>query len=388
MSDFEFDAIVIGAGIAGVSVAAHLASSWRVLVVEQEDQPGYHSTGRSAALFSPTYGPEPVRTLTRASHSFFASPPPGFFDGTLVTQRDVLCIANESQLAKLNDFANLPDIALTTTAISAEEAIKLCPILRPEYVAGALLEGGAADIDVHSLHYSYIRKFRALGGRLVTKFRVEALSYENGVWHVAGRTRFSARIVVNAAGAWADRIAKIAGVVPIGLQPTRRTACLVEAPSATDIAKWPMVRDAGEEFYFKPDAGLLLLSPADETPCEPCDAAPDEWDIAVAVDRIQTATYLTVKRIRHRWAGLRSFVSDRVPVVGYDPDWAGFFWLAGQGGYGIQTAPALSELAAALLLEKPLPGEFVDIGLDASDLAPTRFRNITAANLRLLRAIE
>ena len=185
--------------------------------------------------------------------------------------------------------------------------------------------------------------------------------------------------MVNAAGAWADEIAGLAGVAPIGLQPMRRTAILVEPPPGAEIDDWPMVIDADESFYFKPDAGLLLVSPADETPMAPCDVQPDEWDVAVAVDRVETATTLKITRVKHRWAGLRSFVADRTPVAGYDPDAPGFFWLAGQGGYGIQTAPALSRLAAALVLDLPIPAGLVAHGVNAADLAPARLRPLADA---------
>ena len=189
-----------------------------------------------------------------------------------------------------------------------------------------------------------------------------------------GGTSFAAPVVVNAAGAWADVVAELAGARPIGLQPMRRTALLVDPPEGVRIDDWPMVIDVEETFYFKPDAGLLLLSPADETPSPPCDAQPEALDVAVAIDRVQTATTLEVRRVRHRWAGLRSFVADRAPVAGWDPEAAGFFWLAGQGGYGIQTAPAMARTAAALLQNEALPGDLVDAGVDPRALSPERLQ--------------
>lgn len=375
MSSVDYDILVIGAGIAGASVAAHLASDKRVLVLEREGQPGYHSTGRSAALFSEIYGSEPVRALSRASHDFFYGPPAGFAEAPLVRVMGALRIASEAQLPALEAFADLPDIAAATRRVSGAEAVALCPILKPECVAGGVHEPEAADVDVHGLHQGFLRLLKARGGRLETDRPVETLSYADGRWTVrAGGDSFSAPVIVNAAGAWADVIADLAGVERIGLQPMRRTALLVDPPEGVSVDGFPMVIDMDEEFYFKPDAGLLLLSPADETPLDPCDVQPDEWDLAVAVERVETVTTLRVRHIKHKWAGLRSFVADRSPVAGYDPDIPGFFWLAGQGGYGIQTCPALSQVAADLVLRKPLAPEFAKHGVDLNDLAPQRLR--------------
>jgi D-arginine dehydrogenase len=371
----EFDVLVIGAGMAGASVAAHLAESRRVLVIEREPQPGYHSTGRSAALFSAIYGSEPVRALSRASRDFFYAPPEGFAEAALVRTRGALHIANAEQRERLDAFAVLPDVAPDTRKLTAAEALALCPMLKPDHVDAAVFEPDAADVDVHGLHQGYLRLLRARGGELVTNADVESLRREGGRWRLrAGGQEFAAPVVINAAGAWADEIARLAGVSPIGLQPMRRTAILVEPPQGAHIDEWPMVIDADEEFYFKPDAGLLLLSPADETPMAPCDVQPDEWDVAMAVDRVETATTLKVTRVKHRWAGLRSFVADRTPVAGYDPDAPGFFWLAGQGGYGIQTAPALSRTAAALVLDQPVPADLAAHGVNAQDLSPARLK--------------
>jgi D-arginine dehydrogenase len=375
VSAAEFDIVVIGAGMAGASVAAHLSDGRRVLVLEREGQPGYHSTGRSAALFSEIYGGEPVRALSRASRDLLYAPPPGIVDAPLVRTRCAMHIAREDQRAKLEAFAALPDVACGAHLISSAEAIALCPILKPEHAVAAALEPNAADVDVHGLHQGYLKLLRERGGVLLTDRDVQTLAYDGGRWRVrAGDEDFSAPILVNAAGAWADEIARLAGVSPLGLQPMRRTALLVDAPEGAVIEDWPMVIDADEQFYFKPDAGLLLLSPADETPMDPCDVQPDEWDVAVAIDRVEAATTLKVRRVKHKWAGLRSFVPDRAPVAGYDPDTPGFFWLAGQGGYGIQTAPALSRTAAALILGQPIPADIAVHGVVAADLSPARLR--------------
>ena len=389
MSVGEFDILVIGAGIAGCSVAALLAETHRVLVLERESHPGFHSTGRSAALFSLIYGAEPVRALSRASREFLFDPPAGFTDAPLVRPRGALHIATRDQRSRLEAFAALPDIKPFTHRISGDGARELCPILRPDHVDDAVIEADAADVDVHALHQGYLRLLRDRDGRLLTDRTVESLHRDRGRWLLrAGGETYAAPVVLNAAGAWADVIAAMAGVAPIGLQPMRRTALLVDPPEGVDIDRWPMVIDIDEQFYFKPDAGQLLLSPADETPLQPCDVQPDEWDVALAVDRIETATTLQVRRIKHRWAGLRSFVPDRVPVAGYDIDAPGFFWLAGQGGYGIQTVFGLARAAAALVLEQPIPESLISSGVAVEDLSPARLRDrrsIAAANAATLR---
>jgi len=365
------DVIVIGAGIAGASVAAHLAEAQSVVLLEREDRAGYHSTGRSAALFTEIYGNTVIRALTRASRKFLFEPPAGFADGPLTRPRGCLYVATQTQLGSLRDFAALPDVAPATRPLEVREAIALCPILRADYVAAALIEPDSSDIDVSALHQGYLRLFRRRAGRLVTNAPVEALERGAGGWTVyAGTERFTAPLVVNAAGAWADEVAALAGLARVGLQPRRRTAVLVDVSPGIDVSRWPFVNDVDEQFYFKPEAGSLFLSPADETPVEPSDAQPDEWDVATAVERVEAATTLQITRLKARWAGLRTFAPDRTPVVGYSGERDGFFWLAGQGGYGIQTAPALSRAAAALILESPLPE-----GLEAhlAALSPGRF---------------
>lgn len=370
----ETDIIVIGSGIAGASVAAHVAEGRRVILVEQETRPGYHSTGRSAALFSEIYGNTVIRSLTRGSREFFARPPANFTANPLIGPRGSLFVATAAQLHTLDRFAELPDVKPATRRIGAADARALCPVLREGYVAAALLEPDSFDIDVHALHDGYLRQFRHRDGRVLYDSVVHDLRREGQRWTVkAGTETLAAPIVVNAAGAWADTIASLAGIHPAGLTPLRRTAMLVEAPPDVTVDAWPMVLDIDEQFYFKPDAGLLLLSPADETPTTAGDAQPEEWDIAVAVDRIQTATTLALPTIRRRWAGLRTFAPDRTPVVGFSNEVPGFFWLAGQGGYGIQTSPALSRLAAALLLERPLPPDLQGLGISADSLSPARF---------------
>jgi D-arginine dehydrogenase len=374
MARLEVDVVVVGAGIAGASVAAVLAQSLKVAVVEREAFPGMHSTGRSAALFSEIYGGAAVRALSRASRAFLYSPPDGFAEVPLVRPRGALHIAAEPQIAALEAFCALPDIAPAITRLTARDSRALCPILREDHVVAGALELASADVDVDALHQGYLRLLKARGGRLLVDAGVSAISRGGAGWLLtAGETEIAAGVVVDAAGAWADELAVLAGVRPIGLQPRRRTALIVDAPEGSNSEAWPMVIDIDERFYFRPDAGALLLSPADETPSPPCDAQPDEWDIAVAIDRVAAATTLDVRRVRRSWAGLRTFAQDRAPVVGYAPGAPGFFWLAGQGGYGIQTAPAMAALAAALVRAERIPAELTDFGIEAEALRPGRF---------------
>jgi D-arginine dehydrogenase len=374
MQDTFFDIAIIGGGMAGAAAAAHLAPSVRVLVLERESQPGYHATGRSAALFSEIYGNAPIRVLARASREFLYTPPASFTDVSLVSPRGALYVASALQLDALDAFASLPDVAAGTRRISASEARALSPSLREDYVAAALHEPDAQDLDVHALHQGYLRLLRERGGRLVNHTGVTALQRQDDMWMITtDASIFHAKVLINAAGAWVDEIARLAGAASIGIQPLRRTACMVDAPAGSDSDRWPMTIDIDEQFYFKPDAGRLLLSPADETPSEPCDALPEDMDIAIAVDRIEQATTLSITHVQQKWAGLRSFVADRSPVIGYDPAIAGFFWIAALGGYGIQTAPAVGRLAAALVHYQPVPEDMSALGLDIALIAPQRF---------------
>lgn len=369
------DVIVIGAGIAGAGVAAHLAEHVRVILLERESLPGYHSTGRSAALFSEIYGNEHVRALSRASRDFFFRPSPDFTQIDLVKPRGTLFLATRAQEALVETMLKEPGVAQLTEFIDANAACEKCSILDANKIAGGLFEAASQDIEVHELHQGYLRKFRARGGVQFNSTEVDTLEHANGRWSVsAGKLRFCAPYVVNAAGAWADEMAALAGLAPLGLTPKLRTAALVPVPAALDVPKFPIVIDIAEQFYFKPDAGDLLVSPADEIPVAPCDAQPDELGIAMAIDRIEQVTTLQIKRVTHRWAGLRTFAPDKTPVVGWDSRAPGFFWLAGQGGYGIQTAPALSELAAASILGREVPEQLLNHGVDANALHPRRLR--------------
>jgi D-arginine dehydrogenase len=370
------DVLVIGAGIAGASAACELSSCAKVILLERESQPGYHTTGRSAALFTETYGNLTIRTLTSAGRTFFKAPPEHFGEHPLLTPRGTLFIARKDQLGTLEAAIEQASASpKLTRRVDGNEAIRLNPALNPDYVAAAIHELGAEDIDVHALHSGFLRGLRRAGGRLITSAEIGALSREGGAWVADTRAgRFAAPIVVNAAGAWCDVIAGLAGVRPCGLVPKRRTAFTFDPPAGVDITAWPATIDIDEQFYFKPEAGRILGSPADEAPSAPCDAQPEELDLAIGVDRIERATNLSVRHLVNKWAGLRSFVADKTPVVGFDPEVDGFFWLAGQGGYGIQTSPALSRATAALITTGDLPDDLIVRGLDKAMLAPARLR--------------
>ncbi len=368
-----YDFAIIGAGIAGASVAAELAQSASVLLLERESQPGYHTTGRSAARFEPGYGPQPIRALTRASIGFYNAPPQGFATAPLLSQRDAVMVATRDQLPEVD--AMIADLSgeIEVSRMTAEEVQASHPLLRPGYAAAGVLDRSGSDIDVNALHQGYLRHLRTFGGTLQTKTEVLGLHRKDAVWTIETNTGpILAQTVINAAGAWADLIGQMAGAEHIGLIPKRRTALIVDAPDGVAVDHLPLVADIEEKFYMKSDAGRLLISPANEDPSDPCDAQPDEMDIAYCIDRIQTAFDLDIRRIANKWAGLRSFVADKSPVVGYSDQAEGFFWLAGQGGYGIQSAPALSRYAAALALKQPAPADILAQGLNPASLSPTR----------------
>jgi D-arginine dehydrogenase len=370
-----FDFIVIGAGIVGSSLTYELAHSGRVCLIEGEARPGIHATGRSAALFAPTYGGREIRAVTRASRSFFDRPPPGFSDYPLLQQRGCLYIARSDQSNRLNRMVGTIRASGGRVALmDAHEARTRVPLLREGYLAAAAFDSDAMDIDVDALQQGFLRGARAAGASVRTHHWITKVERCDGVWSVELRDgSVRAPILVNAAGAWADQLATHCGARPIGLQALRRTAILVDPPSGIDIRRWPAVIDTDEQFYFKPDAAKLLLSPADETPDIPGDAQPDELDIAMGVDRVQAALDIEIRRISHSWAGLRTFSPDRAPVVGYDPQVPGLFWSAGQGGYGIQTAPALARTAAALAKRESLPVDVAAEGISPQELSPHRF---------------
>jgi D-arginine dehydrogenase len=372
----QADIIIIGGGIAGASAGFALAPQRRVVLLERESQPGYHSTGRSAALFTEAYGNATIRGLTRASRAFFLGPPQGFTDHPLLTPRGVITIGRADQKdAVEKGLAEAHRHVKSVRRLTPEEACARLPMMRRDYVAHAFTEPEAMDIDVHAVHRGYLRGMTAAGGRVVTDAEVLALGRKGADWQVETKAGvFSAPVVVNAAGAWCDEIGKLAGLAPIGLVPKRRTAITFDLPAGQDPSPWPSMIDASEQFYFKPDAGRILASPADETPMPPCDVQPDELDIAILVDRLEQATTFQVKRIAAKWAGLRSFVFDKTLVAGFDAAAPGFFWVAGQGGYGIQTSPTMGRVAAALVTGKGLPADIAGFGVTDAALAPGRCR--------------
>ena len=374
-----FDIIIIGAGIAGASVAAQVSDQARVLLLEKEERPGYHATGRSAAAYIPSYGSDnaALRLLTAASRDFLKEPPHSFQVPSIMRQRGLLTLYPTGSEANLNlDWQVLRQRFSGITRVETDFIRQQIPAVRDEYASAGLYESDVYDLDVHALHEGYLRTLKAQGGKLITRVTVDQIISSGNGWQVNTSTAsYSAPLLVNAAGAWADDVAALAGVSCVGLVPKRRTAILVEPPQGCDVAEWPLVMSSTGSFYFKPDAGLLLVSPADEHATVPCDTQPEELDIAYAVDFAEQALDLRVKQVKHSWAGLRSFVEDSTPVIGFAPNANGFFWLAGQGGHGIQTAPATARLAASLLLAQGLPDDLQHLGFDPAWVSPTRLLN-------------
>jgi D-arginine dehydrogenase len=366
----SMDIVVIGAGIAGASVAAHLAAGHKVALLEMEDRPGYHTTGRSAALYEPNYGPPIIQALSRASKTWFDMPPDSFVEGNILSPRPTLFIVpNDQEQDELKFLKHAKDVE----RLSPSETLQLVPLLRPEALRCAHIDRSTADIDVDLLHQAYLRLFRKRGGTLLTGAEVMQMSAHRGSWLCRTKAgELAAPIVVNAAGAWGDVVAARAGVNPLGLVPKRRSVALIPAPEGHDIRHWPATADVGESFYFKPTGGTLLISPADATPSEPHDAFADELTIAEGIDRMQACTHIEVSHVQRTWAGLRTFAPDGSPVVGMDPEHPGFFWLVGQGGYGIQTAPALSLTAASLIATGTVPGAIANFGVTVEALLPRR----------------
>ena len=375
-----FDFVIIGAGMAGASAAYFLAQDGegdaadRVLLLEMEAQPGYHTTGRSAALYTEAYGNAAIRALTSAGRTFLLAPPDGFTDTPLLTPRGVMFIGRADQQAALDEV--FTSAALHVDSIhhlNEADVRERIPVVRPGYAAAGVLEADAMDMDVNALHQGFLRGARRHGAELRTNARVVGLTRRDGAWRISlGHEEISAKVIINAAGAWCDKIAALAGAETVGLVPKRRTSILFDGPTDQAFAAWPALIDADEEFYARPESGALMGSPADETPMEPCDVQPEELDIAIAVDRLQQATSLEIPRVIRSWAGLRSFVEDKTPVVGFDAKVDGFFWLAGQGGYGIQTAPSMGRVSAALALGRDVPEDLQAFGVSAADLSPAR----------------
>jgi D-arginine dehydrogenase len=369
----ECDYLVIGAGISGAAAAYELAAHGVTVLLEMEDRPGHHSTGRSASRYTPNYGPKAVRAICQAAYPFFSEPPLGFSDYPLLSPRGALSVAIDDPTGQLDhqlrDF--VPEHPISE--ITPTEACRLCPPLRPGLFRRALYEPGVMDMDAAAIHQGFLRGFKSRNGRLAVAEPVTALERAADGWTaVTGNGRYHARVVVNAAGAWSDRLAAMAGVAPIGLQPRLRTAMVFEAPPEFCGPSQPVVDFADTEAYFKPEAGRIMASPGDATPSEPMDAYPDDMVVAELADYIERHTLLKIERVLRSWAGLRSFVPDSVPVVGFAPDAEGFFWLAGQGGYGIMMSPVLALVAAGLVTGSGIASDLRERGITSEALRPGR----------------
>jgi D-arginine dehydrogenase len=367
------DILVIGGGVAGLSAAASLAEHAKVIVLEAEDQIGFHSSGRSAALLHYALGNPPIRRLTRASREFFERPPEELGDVELSSTLPILTPAWADELPGLQALA---DDLSPFTAIEwlDEEGLRSeCPVLRIGD-GGAIrgfIDRTALKLDGHALLQACLHLLRMNGGEVRTNSRIASIDPIGTAWRV--RTErgeaYEAPVLVNAAGAWADSIATLAGVSPVGLQPMRRTIIVFDGPADVDVSRLPFTKTVPDEVYFGPEAGRIFASPMDEIPTDPCDAQPEEYEMALAAHRVEERTTMTVRRIEHRWAGLRTFAPDRLPVVGFAPDVEGFFWLAGQGGAGLQTSPAIARIVASLIA-----GIRWSVGdVTPAEISPTRF---------------
>ena len=364
------DILVIGGGIAGLSAAAELSRLARVTVLEAEEQIGFHSSGRSATMVHYALGDRLVRALTLASRPFFEAPPEGFTDVRLGHRMPVLVHAREDEREALDALEQEISRFATLDRLDARGVHDLCPLLKDDAVHG-IADRNGIRLDPHALMQGNVRSLRAYHGELHTGRRVSAIRREASGWIVDTDRgeRFTAPILVNAAGSWADEIARLAGVDPLGLQPKRRTIITFDAPRGTDLDRLPFAKTVGDDLYFAPESGRLFASPMDEVPSEPCDAQADEMEVALAAYRMEERTTVKVERIHSRWAGLRTFTRDRHPAAGFAPDREGFFWLAGQGGFGLQTSPAMASIAAALILDQSWP--LTDVR--PAELSPGRF---------------
>ncbi|MBK0397842.1 FAD-binding oxidoreductase [Limibaculum sp. M0105] len=363
------DVIIIGGGMAGAGAAARLAPHASVVVLEAEDAPGYHATGRSAAAFLLNYGNATIQALTAASEATLADPDPALAEGSLLVRRGEMIVAAPGEEEALaSHMAAAPALA----PLDPGDAVRMFPILRREMVVAAAFEASARDIDVDRLLQGFLRIARVHGAQVVCRARTGALARRDGAWRVdTAAGVFEAPVVINAAGAWAGAVGRLAGATAVPLTPMRRSAAIIPAPGGHDVTGWPLIANATETWYARPDAGRLMVSPADEDPCDPMDAWADDMVIAEGLARYEAMVTEPVTRVDRTWAGLRTFAPDRTPVAGFDQAAEGFFWLAGQGGYGIQTAPALSALAAHLVAGAPRPDGVGDEVIAA--LCPTRF---------------
>ncbi|WP_018291823.1 FAD-binding oxidoreductase [Verrucomicrobium sp. 3C] len=373
------DVLVVGGGIAGLTTAFHLAEKGcSVVLLERESQPAFHSTGRSAVFFRGSHGRAPVRALCRASRPFFEHPPETLSERKLAAPRDALFLASTRDLRALDSFVEgMNTLGTVMEYLTPEEACAQVPVLRPAFVGGAARETGGMDIDLPALLRALQGGLVRQGGCVRLRAAVREMERSGSLWRVrtpAGD--FAAPFLVNAAGAWCDEVARTAGAAPIGIVPKRRTVMTFRPDAKTDIARWPMVLEVRERFYFRPWGKELLASPADQTPVPPCDIQPEETDCRILLQRLAEATTLPLDpdSLLRRWAGLRSFVPDELPVIGWDPDLPGFFWVAALGGFGIETSPAVGQIAAALLTDAPFPPRVAAEGVSETDFTPKRIR--------------
>lgn len=365
------DIIVIGGGMAGIGAAARLATQADVVVLERESQPAYHSTGRSAAMFIENYGGPVIRQLTRASRAPLEERT-DHWPQPVLGPRGVMYLATPGQEAALDEL--MDGSGGSIEPITAEAACEKIPALKRDRILRAGYEPDAEDMDVNEILAGFRRLLRAEGGEIICTADVESLERSDGVWRItASGDAYSAPVVVNAAGAWVDQIAEKAGLDAIGFKPCRRTAAIVPNPADYDISAWPTTAAMDERFYFKPEAGKLLISPADETVVEPHDAYADDMALAEGIDAFSELVDIEVTRVEHTWGGLRTFSPDRSHVIGFDPRTEGFFWFAGQGGYGIQSAHGGAMLVAGLIHHDEVPQPLQDLGLNRADVAPDRF---------------
>ena len=363
------DIAIVGAGIAGAGVAAALAQDFKVVLIEQESRPGHHTTGRSAAIFIQNYGNQTIRALSRASAPLFEDADKSLFPNPLLSPRGMLNIADAEGMVH---HAELLAESEGLREISVAEALALVPALRAERILAASYEEDARDIDVAALHQGWLKAAKLAGAKILTDCALTRAEHAGGVWNIeTPNVRIAAKTIINAAGAWADDVAKKCGVSPIGVTPMRRSIAVLPAPVAYDTRRWPLVGDAAETWYMKPEGARLLVSPADEDPVEPHDAFVDDMVLAEGLHRFEQAMVFPVTHVERSWAGLRTFAPDRTPVAGFDRSAEGFFWLAGQGGYGIQTSPALSWLAGQMIRRAGLPVEMEAL---VPALSPDRFR--------------
>jgi D-arginine dehydrogenase len=364
------DILVIGGGIAGLSAAAALSAQARVTVLEAEEQIGYHSSGRSATMVHYALGDRLVRALTLASRPFFDNPPDEFTDVPLGRRMAVLVHAREDEREALDRLDAEISLFARLDRLDAAGVHELCPLLKPDALYG-IADFNGTRLDPHALLQGNLGQLRHAGGELRTNARVSRIERQGGAWVVTTEQgdAFAAPLLVNAAGSWADRVAALAGVRPLGLEPKRRTIITFDAPAGTDLDSLPFAKTIGDELYFAPESGRLFASPMDEVPSDPCDAQPDEYEVALAAYRMEERTTVEVRQIYSKWAGLRTFTPDKHPAAGFAPDAEGFFWLAGQGGFGLQTSPAMAAITASLILGQPWP--ISDLAAEA--LSPARF---------------